>query len=1166
MSSFNSDLIRNDTNLDVINAYDVPLNTPPPNIIASSPCGRVLAIATPIGITFYWTDTMNNNNNNNRDKNNNNIHSVRLPERISSMKFFPVINNNNMARLYVATVERVFIWEVSTLSKTINEEKRNDSDLGPRTTILEQYIEKDAMAISAKANYFAVSLGKNVVIYDTETHAPTCRLEGHFGTINAMTFFTPHADHVLITVGEDRTFKIWDCKEQSLLYQSSVISSSPFLTVAIDPIFPHIALGTVDGSLRIYRYHHNQGIALNKNNKKNQNRYDVDNISMNNIGNFFCTEIHYDNMGRLLDRRDHLRHGNTSIYNDEEEDDNRQYNNKNNNMTRNDVSINALQENYDNNNLVGNATPIVPVVSSLPRWAQGNNNNQNNGNNKRFGEDDRQKNDNGNMIKPSRSIVFLTYRSMDASIVNDKEKEDDENDDDDEEEDDDIFNIGSNTSKQNIPNILNSQTSYLIIGTAKALLHLNTNTYMTDSVLEFDHPSILNVQGQPGTSRKRNNYSALSPLAAKAMQIATSRHPLKGLPGIQLSTGCMFECVDHISTINNSKASSSSMYMFIGNMFKGNCNIIQLPSNEHVINLTNMKKKKNQIGKRRPSRYSKANGNSLLSPSTLLSTSDLKSISINNEDEDINNNVELLSENEDDEISSISIFPSAAAASMLHKASPLNYGYKQIIKTSSNNNNNGKSSGGRRMMGSTTGARNGKSSRNNSSSNNSKMKNKPVTFHTRIRSSGYGKAPKYTKLFTKNSGKKKKRTSGVVNLMGESSVYPTDEELIYSKGIIKPNQLSNTPLSDMKFTSDARSLLIGFADGTATSTRLPFNKDKSPARYIGHEGPITSVDWNHNQQLKLLLTSSEDGTVKVWKRNRPAAVLNINNQAPSSSSSRSNNHSSSNNHHHTNGTMPNTSSSSVIPSSVKVAKFFYMDKFIFLAKSNRLEMYKYAVDHLTDEKNDLRRLQNHSKCKLIKTWNEPSQTINSIALQNNFFSHIVITAGTNRSVHIYDMNKGQRIKTMEQAHGRSVHSVVLPTLSDYTSLPNNIYDIFLSGATDGTVKLWDLRSSCKCIRTFQEHTNRVQKIGMAFSPCMRYIACGSENKCTYVYDLRNGQVFDKIRGGHQDTISCCIFNPKYPQLVTGGAVSEISTCIYYVHISSHLTCIYIYIFYYFTGW
>ena len=181
---------------------------------------------------------------------------------------------------------------------------------------------------------------------------------------------------------------------------------------------------------------------------------------------------------------------------------------------------------------------------------------------------------------------------------------------------------------------------------------------------------------------------------------------------------------------------------------------------------------------------------------------------------------------------------------------------------------------------------------------------------------------------------KKEKNIGVVNLM-MNHLLSTDEELIYSKGIIKPNQLSNAPLSDMKFTSDARSLLIGFADGTATSTRLPFNKDKSPARYIGHEGPITSVDWNHNQQLKLLLTSSEDGTVKVWKRNRPAAVLNINNQAPSSSSSRSNNHSSSNNYHHTNGNAKYIIGYSI---KVKVAKFFYMDKFIFLAKSNRFSI------------------------------------------------------------------------------------------------------------------------------------------------------------------------------------------------------------------------------------
>ena len=70
--------------------------------------------------------------------------------------------------------------------------------------------------------------------------------------------------------------------------------------------------------------------------------------------------------------------------------------------------------------------------------------------------------------------------------------------------------------------------------------------------------------------------------------------------------------------------------------------------------------------------------------------------------------------------------------------------------------------------------------------------------------------------------------------------------------------------------------------------------------------------------------------------------------------------------------------------------------------------------------------------------------------------------------------EGQLIKAMDQTHGRAVHSVVLPTISDYTSLPNNIYDVFLSSSTDGTIKLWDLRAACKCVRTFQEHTNRVQ--------------------------------------------------------------------------------------------
>merc|ERR1711871_344049 len=123
-----------------------------------------------------------------------------------------------------------------------------------------------------------------------------------------------------------------------------------------------------------------------------------------------------------------------------------------------------------------------------------------------------------------------------------------------------------------IPNILNGQVSSLIVGTAKALLHLNANTYMIDSVLEFDHPNTLtrqlNVDINSRNCDKPASFGALSPLAAKAMQIATSRHPLKGLPDIQLSTGCIFNRVDKsMNSTNNRKANSCTsslpLYMFI---------------------------------------------------------------------------------------------------------------------------------------------------------------------------------------------------------------------------------------------------------------------------------------------------------------------------------------------------------------------------------------------------------------------------------------------------------------------------------------------------------------------------------------------------------------------------------------------------------------------------
>ena len=97
-----SQLFRNDTNLDAIDAFEVPLRTPPPNAVESSHCGKVVAISTQVGITFYWTSQTNSG----RDAGvMRNLHTVELPECVSCMTFSSVAMKN-MARLYLATNDR----------------------------------------------------------------------------------------------------------------------------------------------------------------------------------------------------------------------------------------------------------------------------------------------------------------------------------------------------------------------------------------------------------------------------------------------------------------------------------------------------------------------------------------------------------------------------------------------------------------------------------------------------------------------------------------------------------------------------------------------------------------------------------------------------------------------------------------------------------------------------------------------------------------------------------------------------------------------------------------------------------------------------------------------------------------------------------------------------
>ena len=75
---------------------------------------------------------------------------------------------------------------------------------------------------------------------------------------------------------------------------------------------------------------------------------------------------------------------------------------------------------------------------------------------------------------------------------------------------------------------LGGQISYLIVGTAKAVLHVSTNTYTVDSVLEFDHPDLLNHAVSKSEARCCEKAYCCKSTSSKSYANSNLRHP----PGV----------------------------------------------------------------------------------------------------------------------------------------------------------------------------------------------------------------------------------------------------------------------------------------------------------------------------------------------------------------------------------------------------------------------------------------------------------------------------------------------------------------------------------------------------------------------------------------------------------------------------------------------------------
>ncbi|XP_014895080.1 WD repeat-containing protein 27 [Poecilia latipinna] len=371
------------------------------------------------------------------------------------------------------------------------------------------------------------------------------------------------------------------------------------------------------------------------------------------------------------------------------------------------------------------------------------------------------------------------------------------------------------------------------------------------------------------------------------------------------------------------------------------------------------------------------------------------------------------------------------------------------------------------------------------------IKEKPLVFHSKVKSSGYNTTPRMTMFSAQTNAQKKTSPKKSIRHLGllhrnypEDSAAPTEPRTALN--------IANKQVSCLQYSGDGKKILCGLGDRSV----LLYNSclTGSPTAYIGHDKPVTSVSWSLCRQW--WLSAAEDLSLRIWAKSysEPAIILG----------------------------------DTMFSKPIRGAQFYYLDKFLVLTSGPSLYLYLYNVDLTRD---DVKRYKHRSIIKLASCLTPSASEITALSAVNDFLSYIVLVSCSDRSIQVLDMNKGAVGSVLHDAHSRAIHCITQNKGSTFTSQAPESYNLFLTSAVTDGVKMWDLRTM-RCVRRYENHVNLSHACSSAFSPCGRFIASGSEDKCAYVYDIRASTYLHKLQR-HSDKVLSVAFNPAKPELLTG---------------------------------
>ena len=349
----------------------------------------------------------------------------------------------------------------------------------------------------------------------------------------------------------------------------------------------------------------------------------------------------------------------------------------------------------------------------------------------------------------------------------------------------------------------------------------------------------------------------------------------------------------------------------------------------------------------------------------------------------------------------------------------------------------------------------------------------PITFHSRIKSSGYGPG----------KGKKQARAPSMPRREPAVLTGPPDVHQPQHDG---PVDTDTRSVVHAAFAPDAKSIAVATVGGPPVVVRTPVAKYQNTdfARCALGVDDATHVDVSRCGGYII----ASGGTVSPQIFPSPSPTTR-HVDAPACR----------------------------LQSGASGFRFYYLDRFVVGPDGGDVVLDAVALDANPDR----------CRSKRVHRFTSGVKRIECVACLNDRYSPLIIAAASDKTLRILDAASGRCAREIVEAHLRPPHALAAPRSSDH--------DVFASAAVDGVVALWDVRSQSAVAR-FTAHACRRDPVDVAFSPCMRYLATGSEDAAAYVYDVRRAGAEDavwKCRGA-RETVACVAFSPLHPQLATVG--------------------------------